>query len=73
MNHKEALLEKVRVARKELDAADDKLARLLREVGGASRAEKTQVSRVVEDALGKLRAARAHLSDLEQRLASGDE
>ena len=73
MNHKEALLERIGVARKELDDADDELARLLHEVGAASRADKTKVSRVVEDALGKLRAARAHLSDLEQLLASDDE
>jgi len=73
MNREQALVERVAVAKKELDAADDKLARLLHEVGAASRSEKTKISRVVEDALGKLRAARDHLSDLERRLASDDE
>ena len=73
MNERDAALEKIDVARRELDDADGELARLLQEVRVAPRAEKTTVSRVVEDALGKLRAARAYLSDLERQLASDDE
>ena len=73
MNHNEALLGKIEVARKALGDAGDELALLLHEVRTTSRAEKTMVSRVVEDALDKLRAATAHLSDLEQLLMSDDE
>jgi len=73
MNKNEAVRKRIDVARKELDDADDELAHLLNQMRVAPRAEKTTVSRVVEDALGKLRAARAHLSVLEQQLARDDE
>jgi hypothetical protein len=73
MDYRQPLLARIEVARKELDDADDELGRLLHEVRSAPRAEKTTISRVLEEALDKLKVARTHLSDLERDLASGEE
>jgi hypothetical protein len=73
MDHRQPVLEKIEVARKELDDANGELLRLLLELRTAPRAEKTAISQVVEEALNKLKVARAHLSDLEQLLLSGEE
>ena len=72
MDHRQPLLAKLEVARKELADADGELSRLLHELRSAPRAEKTTVSKVVEEALAKLQAARAQLSDLECDLTSGE-
>jgi hypothetical protein len=73
MDCRQLLLARIEVAREELDHADDELGRLLHELRSAPRAEKTTISRVLVDALDKLKVARAHLSDLERDLASGEE
>jgi ribosomal protein L18E len=73
MHYRQLLLARIEVARKELDEADDELVRLLHELRSAPRSEKTTISRVVAEALDKLKVARAHLSDLERDLASGEQ
>ena len=63
------LLEKIDTAKSEVAAAETQLEQLLKEISVAPRAEKMTVSRVVEDAFSKLRAAKSDLQLLEELLA----
>jgi hypothetical protein len=56
----------------EVSAAEDGLAELLREIRVAPRAEKTTISKKVEDALARLRLARRDLIDLQTLLVGND-
>jgi hypothetical protein len=62
---KSILLEKVAAAKQDITEAENNLGKVLMEIQGAPRADKTTISKVVEDAFTKLRAARLTLVDLE--------
>lgn len=66
------LLSNVLSAKSDVTAAEDALATLLRELGAMPRAEKTTISKGLEAAFEKLRAAREHLGVLE-KLAGGED
>ena len=61
----EQLLQEIRVAKDAIADAEGDLARLLREIQTAVRAEKTTISEALQKAFDKLRAARGHLVRLE--------
>jgi ElaB/YqjD/DUF883 family membrane-anchored ribosome-binding protein len=69
----ELLLANVKSATSEVAQAEDELAKLLRELGPTARAEKTTISKAIEAAFDKLRAAREHLGILEELAAAKDE
>jgi hypothetical protein len=60
-------MEEIGVARNGVANAQKDLARLLKEVQVAPRAEKTTISDVLHGALRKLHDAREHLGRLEKR------
>ena len=62
------LLEKINTAKAEVDAAEGQLEQVMKEINVAPRAQKTTVSKVVEEAFSKLRAAKSDLDVLEQML-----
>jgi hypothetical protein len=64
---------KLTAAIEEVTAAEAHLTTLFREIRLAPRAEKTTVSKAVEDALARLSAARASLIDLQTLVASEEE
>ncbi len=66
MEKKKLLLSKIDRAKTDVTEAEADLERLIRELSATPRAEKTTVSRVVEDAFGKLRAAKSDLAELEK-------
>jgi hypothetical protein len=70
---RQVVLEKVRLASAEVaDAASD-LAKLLSELKAAPRAQKTTVSKVVDAAFARLKAARVALLDVEKILTKDHE
>ena len=70
---KETVLAKVQSAAAEVaDAADD-LDKLLAEIKAAPRAQKTTISKVVEEAFMRLKSARSALLDVEKILKKGKE
>jgi hypothetical protein len=68
-----AVLEEVGVAKNGVADAESDLARLLREIQVAPRAEKTTISEMLQSALQKLRNAREHLEKLETANRSKDD
>jgi hypothetical protein len=68
---KNVLLEKVAAAKRDISDAESQLEKVLLEIQGARRADKTTISKVVEDAFAKLRLVRTNLVDLE-RLVEND-
>lgn len=62
---KQILLGKITAAKKDITDAENDLERLLREIQSAPRADKTTISKVVEDAFSKLKAVKTNLLDLE--------
>jgi phage-related tail protein len=60
--------ERIETALREMTEAENELGRVLRELRGGPRAEKTAVSAVVEAALAKLKVARATVADLQKLL-----
>jgi hypothetical protein len=68
MKKMDPILAKIAVAKKDMLGAEEDLEKVLREMQVVPRAEKTSISKVVEDAFAKLRAARANLVDLETSL-----
>jgi hypothetical protein len=69
---KAALQEKIDAAKKEITLAESDLELALGQIRSAPRAEKTNVSLVVESAFQRLRKARETLVELEGLLASAD-
>jgi hypothetical protein len=63
------LLKKIDVAKDDVDAAEGELEKVLSEISVAPRAEKTTVSKVVEEAFGKLRSAKSDLDKLQELLS----
>jgi len=66
------VLEEIRVAKNGVADAESDLAKLLKEVQVAPRAEKTTIGEALHNALQKLRDAREHLGKLET-LIRGEE
>jgi hypothetical protein len=60
------IVEEIRAAKDGVTAAEDDLARLLREIRGGARAEKITISEALQTAFDKLRATRKHLVTLEK-------
>jgi hypothetical protein len=56
----------------EVSAAEKDLTALLPQIRVAPRAEKTTISKAVEQALSRLRAARTDLLDLQDLVSKGD-
>ncbi|WP_437679136.1 hypothetical protein [Sorangium sp. So ce131] len=67
-----ALLEKVAAAKRDITEAENDLERVLRDIQVAPRADKTTISKVVEDAFTKLRAVKANLIELEALVTTED-
>ena len=65
---KQTVLAKVKTAATEVSDAATDLDKLLKELKAAPRAEKTTVSKVVEEAFSRLKNARVALSDVEKIL-----
>lgn len=65
---KETILAKVHTAATEVTDAADDLAKLLAEVKAAPRAQKTTISKVVEEAFARLKTARTALVEVEKIL-----
>ena len=62
---KRLLLERVEAAKREIADAESHLAKVVQELAGAPRANKTTSSEVLKDAFAKLNAVRIALVDLE--------
>jgi hypothetical protein len=62
---KKLMLTNVRSAKSEVVEAENELESLLRVLNRTTRAEKTTISKALESAFEKLRAARKHLGNLE--------
>jgi hypothetical protein len=69
---KKLLLSRIEASKREVGDAEKHLTKALREVRNAPRAEKTTVTRTVEEAIGKLRVARAELDDLSKVISDDD-
>lgn len=65
---KEVILAKVHTAATEVTDAADDLDKLLAEIKAAPRAQKTTISKVVEEAFSRLKTARTVLIDVEKIL-----
>ena len=65
---KETILAKVHTAASEVSDAASDLAKLLSEIKSSPRAQKTTISKVVEEAFSRLKTARVALSDVEKIL-----
>jgi hypothetical protein len=70
MRKKELLKERMKRAQGDVTAAEDELARMLREMEVLPRAEKTAISRVIEEAFTKLRSTKADLAQLEKLISA---
>jgi hypothetical protein len=70
---KQKLLQDVTTAKLELGAAEGELEQLLTELQVRQRAEKTAVTKVLEDALARTRAARKALASLEEDVVKDDD
>jgi hypothetical protein len=70
MAEEEESLDKLVLAKRELTRAESEVDKALSVIRGAPRAEKTGVTRVVEEAFEKVRAARLALEDLERAVAA---
>jgi hypothetical protein len=71
MSERQSILEKISIAKRDISEAGIDLERVIGEILVSPRAEKTTISKVVEDALAKVRAARANLDDLEKFVEIG--
>ena len=72
MNDK-IILDEIRVAKDRVADAESDLARLLKEIEVAPRAEKTTISEALHNAFQKLRDAREHLGKLETLIRAKDD
>jgi hypothetical protein len=72
MNDK-LVLEEIRVAKNGVADAENDLARLLKEIEVATRAEKTTISEALHNAFQKLRDARDRIEKLETPIRGKDD
>jgi hypothetical protein len=68
---KKLLLTKISASKSDINDAEERLAKVIRDVQIAPRAEKT-VSEVIDGAMKKLKAARSELESLEKIVLSDD-
>ncbi len=68
--NKAAILEKVGVARQELNDAQTNLEKVLRELKVAVRADKSMIGEALEAAFSKVKLASKDLSELENLIAN---
>ncbi len=68
--NKKLLLSKLDAAKRDISAAETDLEKALRDLQVAPRAEKTTISKVLEDAFSKVKEARTYLTDLETLVLS---
>jgi hypothetical protein len=73
MAKRQQLLSKIEHAKQDVSRAELELGRLLGELEGAPRAEKTTLSQGLELAFGLLRAAKTDLAELEVMVSAEDE
>ncbi len=71
-DHTKAILKKIVASKQGIVAAESYLAKMVREVDVAARAEKQTISTVVAEALKQLSKARADLEALEKLATSDD-
>ena len=71
MSERQRILEKISIAKRDISEAEIELERAVGEILVTPRAEKTTITKVVEDALAKVRAARVHLDGLDELVESG--
>ncbi len=69
---KKLLLSKIATSKSEVADAEKQLTKVLSETQNGPRAEKTQVTETLKDALAKLRAARIDLEDLDRLISEKD-
>ncbi len=69
---RQALLAEVSSAKNEVTKAEQALAKLLSELQSSARAEKTTISKALEEAFETLRGARRHLVALEALTSKDD-
>ena len=67
------VLDEIRAAKNGVADAESDLARLMKAIEVAPRAEKTTISEALHDAFQKLRDAREHLGKLETLLLAKDD
>jgi hypothetical protein len=65
---KQTILTKVQIAATEVSESVSDLDKLLSDLASAPRAEKTTISKIVEDAFSRLKTARVALSDIQKLL-----
>ena len=73
MKNNKIALEEIRVAKSGVADAESDLAKLLKEIEAAPRAEKTTISEALHKAFQKLRDAREHLGKLETLIQGEDD
>jgi ribosomal protein L18E len=71
-DHTKAILKRIAASKQGILAAESYLAKMVREVEVAARAEKQTISTVVAEALKQLSKARADLEALEKLATSDD-
>jgi hypothetical protein len=67
---KQAVLDKINVARQELDFAEANLGKVLRELKVADRADKSMIGEALEAAFSKVKLASKDLGDLQKLIAT---
>ena len=65
MSERQSILERISVAKRDISEAEIDLEKVIGAILVSPRAEKTTITKVVEDSLAKVRAARANLEGLE--------
>jgi len=68
--NKQAILDKVKVARQELSDAEANVGKVLRELKGGVRADKSMIGEALEAAFNKVKLANADLVALETLIES---
>jgi hypothetical protein len=71
MSERQSILEKISIAKRDISEAEIELEKAIGEILVSPRAAKTTISKVVEEALTKVRAARANLDELEKFVEIG--
>ena len=65
---KDTILSKVETAATEVSESVSELDKLLADLKSSPRAEKTKITKIIEDAFSRLKTARVALSDVEKLL-----
>jgi len=68
--NKQAIIDKIKVAKQELSDAEANVGKVLRELKGGVRADKAMIGEALEAAFSKVKLANRDLVDLEQLIES---